>query len=406
MKLSTYILGAGLLFSLNTNAQSDSSFVDTTQSSISIGLNYRLSSNAVQTQFMKNLYQGNAIIHADKAEVSAQLEDDNQLGFINQYEVKWRGNPNSIFKKYYPIVSASENLFANASFTRDIFRLTFYGNSVYEGESAVLGGTSINYSHFQTVDFGVGRRSENTTMEASLGFVKGVQSVELNIELGELYTAPDGEFIDIAINGNLFLSDTSNVGLGAMNGQGFDFNFSMDHQINETTNIQFKVNQLGLIQWNDPVQNFQVDSVFHFTGITVDNIFEIQDSVFTQETNIDSIVAEYQTTSSARRSYLPAKISLAFQKKINNWAFTLGADHYFNANYKTHLIVHPDYTLNEKLTIGGRIGLGGYTDYHFGLGASYKVPAFQVDFGADAMTGYILSGGKNQSAYIRLKYFL
>ena len=76
------------------------------------------------------------------------------------------------------------------------------------------------------------------------------------------------------------------------------------------------VEDLGIINWGKNSQNYTVDTICHFQGIVIEDIFHFNDSIL--ENSINNLNSHYNENQNKYSLRLPVKIKASFTRNLNN----------------------------------------------------------------------------------------
>ena len=169
--------------------------------------------------------------------------------------------------------------------------------------------------------------------------------------------------------------------------------------------LRLEIHDLGFIRWNDKSLKYISDTTYRFEGIEIDNIFTLEDSIL--QLTLDSSSNDYVPlfNQGSYATFLPTTLHLSlFQKKNNEWFFTVGIISRIFANYTPYIYAKPGYILKDKYIFTSTLAYGGYGRFHFGLGAQVKFKGFNISAGANNLEGFVFPkhfGGN--SAYVSVR---
>ena len=387
-------------------SQTDSTIspVDSIQGEYNFDAYYDISSNSITSGFFKKLYKGEHITYNDKVESSLKLGEANRFGAEISSNFTWTA-PFTLFQDWHPTIGFGYRQIASFGFTNDFYDLLFYGNSRFKGKTADISNSHINYLHYQSIQFGLRKQIGNTDFQFNLGLVKGSQGLQTTISNGQLYTAENGEYLDLDLNAQLAMSDSNNTSFQNWSGTGFVANVAFSYELSNNSSVNFSLNNIGHIAWNTNNAAYQIDSSFHWEGVTVDNVFNLTDSVFQIETNSDSLINEYETISNFT-SLIPARIFVSYQHSYKNVGLSLSVDHMLNTSYIPHAQARTTINLHDKFGVMINLGYGGFTDFHYGSGFLFNFDHIKVNLLFNALNGLISNSGRTQTATFNLRYTL
>ncbi len=398
-------------FVVSAQYNNDFLFYSLNKRSINLNTEYEINSNAISNAFINKFYTGGYINTKMKDDVNKKLHLYNRVGgYLNYNMVGFFGKEAS---RYRFAVGVKQQQLFNSGFSRDFFKLGFFGNKIYQGGTANLSNSSINLYSFQEFKFGLILTEVDTnhaSMGISISYLKGQNLLQLNTNTTSVYTAGDASQISLSTNATLAMSDTSKTGLSAVNGNGASAEFFAETPYRSKlgkSKFFLCVNNLGFIRWNKNSLNYTADSTFNYSGIKVNNLFELKDSTI-QAIKADSI---FNNSTEFSRHYvstnLPTSFFITHKIEFTPWfAFTNGFRHVFNANYKPYIFIENEFRFNSKVLLSLHVGYGGYGKLNAGIYGIFKIAdKMQLRLGSNSIQGFI--SPKNtlgQGAYFSLSY--
>ena len=275
----------------------------------------------------------------------------------------------------------------NTKFDNNILKLFLKGNAEYENEKLNFATTNIRINRYQQFKLFLDYQKEKYGVGLGLSYIYGNHNLTLISKRGSIYTAPNGEYLDLSYDINSFVTDTSNLSPFEHNGNGISLDLTgsltfLNHK------LDLYMLDLGYINWNNNSQNIYVDSAFIFNGIEVNNIFDFNDSIL----EISNIVDQYDNINqrnSTFKSYLCSNIGVKISKQIKNKRFgmiTYGLNSkwqpyldnkklsfkkirqgFKQSNYSPFYYVTTEIITN-KISIIPKIAYGGYNEnFNFDL---------------------------------------
>jgi hypothetical protein len=405
-----FLIPGGYLFSQFNN---DFLFYSNYKRNVTANAEYEVNSNSINNAIINKAYFGGYVDSAMKNSVVDRLSGYNRIGgHANLNVVSFFGKDSSDISF---LVGVKQEQIFNANFSSDFFKLGFYGNKMYQGETANLSNTNINFYSFQELKFGMVWDNVDTTgasMGIALSYLKGQNMFQLRTNNTSLYTAPDVSMVSLTTNANLNFTDTVHTGIDAINGNGLSAEFFAETPyVSKLGKSKFfvSVNNLGFIRWNKNTDTYSVDSTFTWSGIKVDNLFSIKDSTI-KSISADSVL---NNSTEFSRHYVPTNLptSLLIMHKIEfNKSFTLtnGFRHMFNGNYKPYIFIETEFRFNKVLSGNLHVGYGGYGRFNSGLSLACSIKdKFIMRAGSNSIQGFIdPSNTLGQGAYFSMIYKL
>ncbi len=164
--------------------------------------------------------------------------------------------------------------FNSAQFSSDAFKLLFYGNSMYAGQTASLDPMSMYNVNYQTLFMGLKKsvgKKQHIQLGARLGFVRGGKLQKIRSNNASLFTDSDGGYL--TLNGKFdvaYTDDSVYARVPKMHGGGLttDYFFSVKGKRSE---FAVELLDVGFVRWND-VTTFSGDGSYTYDGVQIDNL--------------------------------------------------------------------------------------------------------------------------------------
>lgn len=377
----SFIRGAAFAFavlvSYTATAQIEEIFPDTINRKfnyISGGFaGFEMNSNAIDIDFAQGFYRGDFIDNERKDRISGRLTNENRMGADINYGVFYSWRPDSLFgsSDVSVFVSLKNSEHYDLRYSRDLFRTVFYGNREFAGDTAYLGNFNTQLLRYQKLQFGVLWSNLDSTAKLgiALSALNAEQYFRMEARNAELMTGADGEYIDFNTSVNVFRSDTSNKGFAQFNGFGIstDIYFEAPYKGKKRKGkILISISDIGLMAWNDRSQTYSRDSLYHFEGVQVNDLFHAGDSSLNHFSADSVFAAITEMRTQSFTSSLPATVHLKQTTYYRNFELSKGFRYMFNANYKGFYYLEGIYHFRGKLNAGLNAGFGGYGRFSFG----------------------------------------
>ncbi|HXD94041.1 MAG TPA: DUF5723 family protein, partial [Bacteroidia bacterium] len=267
------------------------------------------------------------------------------------------------------------------------------------GKTANIGNVNINHFKYQEIKLGLIWDNIDTTAKLgfSLSYLKGQSLLQINTGAASIFTAGDASQIDFNMHGSsLVMSDTSKGknGIGTFNGNGMSAEFfaSMPYtSVLGPSKFFVSVNNLGFIKWNSNTVNYNADTSYIFKGVTVNNVFQLNDASVKNLTK-DSLVKKLtQHGKQSVSTNLPMSLFILHTINFSKlFALNTGFRYFFNGNYKPYLYAEGQFALHKNFTATAHIGYGGYGKLSGGVNVELKMKTVFIRLGSNAIQGYVL----------------
>ncbi len=376
--------------------------------SVGISGRYQIASNALTSNYIWNGYGGNVLSRRLRETVSGKLSAMNRVGVDLDLGILARHMPDSA-RGIGWFVGVYDRTHVNARYPRDLFDLAMFGNAMFADRTADLGGMRLLYLGYKQFEAGLLKqvKAGNGAWNLGLGLsvLAGNRSLLIDIPAAELYTHPDGEYLDGKVHGSIRSSSFS--GNRYFDGNGFGFSGSLHLAFEgKKFGVLLEVADLGFISWTRKLKHTELDSVFVFEGAEV-NLFTADGDPFST-INLDTVVAGFATRKEGTRfsTVLPANFRLEGSYTLNDekWRIYSGVMYRLSPAYIPYAYVGTSSPLPKGFFIDGRFAYGGFGSWHLGLELRKKfADVIEIRLGTDNLEGYVLPMvGTSQSAYVTI----
>lgn len=359
---------------------------------------FGFNSTSLSTNFVRKFYSGEYIDKDTKDGVLNKTRLKNRVGEDLNYGIFGSFSPDSIFhqKNYSFFINICDREHFDARYSDDLFKVGFYGNSLFAGETAYLSDFNLTFLRYQQFQFGFMKEERRKGIRWGMGFsyLKGEQYLSILAKKAELYTSEDGQFINFYTDMQVAQSDTAKRGIGAFNGHGASLDIYLESGLTgklSNSKIGVSVSDIGVIRFNSESLFLNQDSLFRYSGFRITSINDLKDSTFGTTTK-DSIIN--RIVPFEKRAFnvtLPATLNVWFETAINNrFHLTEGIKYVYNANYSLLFYCKSKFIINKNMSLTATVGYGGYGKLNCGLGIYGKFgKGFYIAVGSNNLEGYI-----------------
>ncbi|HEY0977454.1 MAG TPA: hypothetical protein VGE21_08290 [Flavobacteriales bacterium] len=359
--------------------------------------------NSLRNDLVMGLYLGKELDRAVRERTQDALKGTNRAGAIFSADLSYSWG-DSLFGKagWQPRVAVGYRAFYGARFTDAVYDLSFFGNAAYEDRIAELGPGAFEGINYQTVGFGI---AFNAEAFIQLNLVNGGTLNAGNIRKADLYTAPDGQYLDLDLDGDYWRSDTAVRGFDASNGIGASLSGAWAHTFpgNLRKTLVIGVQDLGFIHWNTGSLAVSRDEPIRFEGIAVEDVLDIDGPLVQTENLQDSLGLGYKRQSFTR--VLPALLEARFQ-----WwnaaapVYEVKVDMRYLAGYLPHIEAARYFRLSQCILPEVRVGYGGFGGSRVGIGARFRLGnAIQMRLSTPNVVGTLARTGQGQGVLLGLE---
>lgn len=263
------------------------------------------------------------------------------------------------------------------SFSADAFSLIMDGNKQFAGKNADLSNTGFFNMQYSQIKAGVFKFNENNNTEFGfrIGLNLGNKFNDISTSNAQLFTDANGE--EITLKGDLAYRQTDYLGdnFAKIQGLGVSLDLYYVRKEDKKYNYGAEVNNIGFMHWNKNSTTYKNTEDISFTGIDIDNIFDIPDDLF--PSNIEDTLNNYIAENANNESFnilIPMTLNLWYEHFINK-KFSAEAKffHRMFTSYKPNYQLGANYYLNNDYKIGVNINYGGYGKLNIGISLGAEI---------------------------------
>jgi len=256
-------------------------------------------------------------------------------------------------------------------FTDDLYNLVFYGNKDYAGKAANLSYTGRQYLNYYQLKSGIYKLSLNEKhwygANIALNLGNQFSSIQLN-DKSCLNTNSLGTEIQLNSNLDYAQSDTNQSAWYQMAGLGASVDLFYKFQKKDYYSILISAENIGFIRWNKNTISYSENKTHSFSGIEVDNIFDMSESLGISDDTLMDYVYE-NAHQNSELMMLPIDLRLKYKQYFMARKIELSAMIYYRVfSYMLPLYqIDATYEINKNIKLGPILSYGGYTAFNAGL---------------------------------------
>lgn len=336
------------------------------------GSGYINSSALTNTFFKSYLYTKSYIDNdlkqqqVDRFKKSNSIGSDIKVGLYGQYK----------FKNIRIEAGLSYRDFNSSQFSADAFKLIFYGNAMFAGQSADLSPLNMYNVNYQTLYAGAKKtvgKKQNILLGARIGFVRGGRLQKIHSKNVSQFTAADGSYL--TLNGKFdvaYTDDSLYSAVPPMNGAGLstDYFFSIKGKRSE---FAVELLDVGFIRWNNVV-TYTGNGSYTYDGVQVN----LGGNGFSADPiNLTTIFQNMGLTKNVKdvTYMLPSTFHLSYYRHLTP-KITLvgGVRQQFVAGYKPRVYGKLAYYIQKSFVVAPMLSYGGFgrADVELGISKSFS----------------------------------
>ncbi len=324
-----------------------------------------------------------------KASGRSYLDDDDKngllpaggptrIGFQRQFSAGYEQpgyHSLGVYKPGYGF-SIGNTYYNSGNLSEDLFKLLLFGNQPYEGETLDLGNSKAESWYYSYFSYGHELVIDSArSVRLSGNILVGHDHRYYKLSTAELYTAANGEYLDVDADYHLQEIESPNL----LAGLGASFGVEGSFSLSKCTQLKAGIENLGVMLFTGS-KEANVDSSFRFRGYVYSNLFDLSDSLSSAQGE------EYRQRflTLPRDSYLKltpfnVALQLDFKKDLLGRRAYLRGEYLYLAGFFPRLSAGLLYDFrNEQLldiaiSGGGFMGLGMNLAYQARIGTDLKL---------------------------------
>ncbi|MBL0043194.1 MAG: hypothetical protein IPP33_01890 [Flavobacteriales bacterium] len=363
-------------------------------------------SNTLRNDLVLGLWQGATLDRETRQRSEGRTDQQSRAGYALEGNLSYAwgdslwGNGNM-----RPRISITYHDVMGLRFSDDLYRTTFFGNADFENATAELAPTALEQVRYQTFGFGI--EDKETRSFLMLQLVNGQSLNAARIDRADLFTAIDGRYLRLDLEGNYARSDTaappglSNNGIGAALGAEVNQRFNLCHR---EASFTFGIQDLGAIVWNENSLRVPKDSILVYEGIQVDDVFDLNASITGSTDLQDSLGLGYVRGAFLR--LLPVRMNARVSIKCaHQFELSAEVDVRNLPGYYPHGSLGVEHSFAERNSIRGEVSYGGFGGWRTGVGYQRLVGKnLLVGLLAPNLIGLLSDRARGRALAIDLQY--
>lgn len=361
----------------------------------SVNANLEHQSNGLNAELLKVISAGREVTPVMKDRSLNRLKNINRLGVDINAELSFVHFPKKFIGKsnrwgYY--IGYKNRMVAHGQISRDTYKLLFYGNSPFKGDTLHLKNEQVRYLAYQQLSFGLIHNIVGKKWTGNLGFafsyVNASNFADIKVKNGSFYTSPDAFSIYAGAGFNMLSNDASKSKYHYPNGWGVSTDLFLNLQDPTRKNsFSIKLQDFGFVKANQFSQGIKLDTALNFEGVIIQSPYDINNEFIQNLGDSASRIINDGKYKSRKIMMLPSQLQIAYNREFIPFKL-YGSIIYSQRFYSNAMPMgtvqvwgYPD----PQIMIGGSVSYGGWGSYSIG-----------IDLGFDLGKGWVVSLGTKQ----------
>lgn len=325
--------------------------------------------NALRNDLVTALWRGGMISRELRQRSEGTSADINRAGYTLEAVLSYSwgdtlfGNGNM-----RPRLSVAYRDLLGMRYADDLYHATFFGNADHENDLMYLGPSAFEKVRYQT--FGFGFEDIKSRSYFMVHLVSGQDFSAAHVDRADLFTATDGQYLWLDLEGNYARSaddgfqDWRSRGIGAA----LSFRVNVPLRIGRRRlGFSLGVDDLGAIAWNERSLRVPRDTIILYEGIRVENVLDIDGVLIDRNGLQDTLGLSYEPGAFLRP--LPSKLQVSFAYDAAfAMRYSAEADIRNLPGYRPHVTFTARHAYRTN-AFRAEISFGGFGGWRAGLGA-------------------------------------
>ncbi len=375
---------------------------------ITLDFDYSGNSNAAPASLAFNMIFRRPISKALKDRTNNRIkdklrfEDFMKTGITYQrYLKKWDGT-------FY--VSHHHRQTRNITAAKETYELIFYGNARFEDDTVDLSNLRFQNFIFSQTSAGIKKKFDYGKYQVQFGvglsFIQVINNQDIRTNNAWLYTAPDGEFIDINYDLSFNTAREGATNFGQLNGIGGSGDFNIGFMNRNKWKITLDISDIGIMSFRTTPVNYSAVKSVHFQGITIPDLTSFSSQTF-DTLNLDSAVRANLPSRTANKYslFIPFTASIVFSKPLlrNKLVLSAGLQYRHIPRYYVYGFAKANYFIKPDMVFSVSAGGGNYSLFNLGVDFSKSWKYFDFTIGTSNLIGLVApSHYTGTGLYLRL----
>jgi hypothetical protein len=349
-------------------------------------------STSLHKSLSQKLFFGGEITDAIKEKSLKLHRGINQFGSDLNAEIEYRNFQVNLFGKpaWGFTVKAGYYSFINALYSKDLYKLAFYGNDGFIGNTASVSGTQFSAYGYQKIGFGWLDKKSKSSISLNLYNLSNYS--DALVRTGEIYQSQTIDSLSITFDGRASFTNGTSFFKGFGAGLDADIRLKVPTKKNKVVYYQFLAKNIGFTSLRESITRYGGDTVFTFTGLSFNQVLNGSSFLDSNFSVLDTL--GIQNSPVKTTIFLPG--FLQFSKLVDAQSTRKLQEFYgirlFLASAYTPLVFAGiDYRISlgkiNTLNFGLNTSYGGFSKFRFGLYSSLRIKNWNLGIASENIIG-------------------
>ena len=349
--------------------------------------------SSIRNELVSALWHGGNIDRELRERSANNGGGPERAGYLLEADLSYAGG-DRLFgnERIRPLVSVGWRQVMGVRYSDDLYNLTFFGNGAHENATMALAPSAFEQVRYQTL--GLGIQAVGSGSFIALHLVNGQDMSGARIRQADLFTATDGRYLNLALDGDHVRSaDDGNNGWRSR-GIGAALSFQWVRPFTAGRHGLCAViggSDLGITAWNRRSLSVRRDSTILYQGIRLDGVLDLDNVLISREGIQDTLGLGFKEGGFIRplpgNVYASLRLDGAFRMR-----YQAEVDMRYLPGYLPHAVLSATRA-HERVWYRAEVSYGGFGGMRGGLMAGWHpCGGYWLEVGLRNVTG--LMGGR------------
>lgn len=388
-----------IFFWFSTAGTTDWSPKDRQDYRMQLALNgsFETNSNAINADMVRFFLAGRYIDSTMKDRSLKRMKDHNRLGMDINAEISFFHKPDSGFGKNWSYgITFGQRLLVGGEFTRDAYKLGFYGNAPFAGQTLDASGLKATYLNYQYLSLGFIKEFKGEKWHKALGFgatyANANQFFSLKAPRGKIFTEETGQYLAADFAYEMKQNDVAQNKFFHPNG--FGLGASLEFTMSDRKHHSFflRATNIGFMQFNRFSGYRALDTALTFNGVQVDNVLKVNGEYLNH--TLDSLATGFGGAVGRKRAYMmmPGTVAVGYTYTVlpERFHITAMANYLFFPGYFPQFSLRLSGIPDPFVSVAGTLSYGGWGGFNAGLDLGFHFGSgWHFTLGTQTLQGII-----------------
>ena len=324
--------------------------------------------NSIRNELVTALWRGGTISRELRQRSEGTSARDNRAGYVLESTLSYAWG-DSLFGNgsTRPRLSVGYHDVLGMRYADDLYHVSFFGNGNYENAWAELGPAAFEKVRYQSFGFGIEDTKSRSYLMIHL--VSGQDLTAARIDRADLFTATDGQYLRLEMDGSYARSADDGIADWRSRGMGTALSFRVNAPLpigKRGLVFSLGVDDLGAIAWNDQSLRVPRDTTILYEGLRVEDVLDIDGVLIDRNSLQDTLGLGYKAGAFLRPLPTELYASVAYDC-AHAMRYKAEIDVRNLPGYLPHAVFSATHAYRDN-AFRAEVSFGGFGGWRTGLG--------------------------------------